>query len=167
MHQWTGPPLTQLMVCLLRGVKLLPVTMITIPQLDTLGETFSELWNIFRPQNIFEFADHKMIATLLRTRSAEPALFWVITQSSYDKMVDILQMAFQMHFLDQKLIYNLIQISLKFVSQGPIISNPALDQIMAWCWTGHKPFWNSNDLVYWCIYASLSLGELTVRCLID
>ena len=35
--------------------------------------------------------------------------------------------------------HNLIQISLKFISNGPMHDEPALDQIMAWCQTGGKP----------------------------
>ena len=32
-----------------------------------------------------------------------------------------------------------IRISLKFVPKGPIDNMAALDQGMAWRWTGHKP----------------------------
>ena len=64
----------------------------------------------------------------------------------------------------------LIQISLKFVSKNPITNMPALVQIMTWCWRGDKPmawrWWGDKPLseqmmVYWYIYASLSLNELT------
>ena len=45
---------------------------------------------------------------------------------------------FQSHFLKSNYCI-LIQISLKFVYKGPINNNPALVQMMAWCWTGDKP----------------------------
>ena len=32
-----------------------------------------------------------------------------------------------------------IYVSLKFVSRSPIDNEPALVQVMAWCWTGDKP----------------------------
>ena len=41
-------------------------------------------------------------------------------------------------FLNEKLCI-LIQISLKFVPQGPIDIIPALVEIMAWCRPGDKP----------------------------
>ena len=47
-----------------------------------------------------------------------------------------------------------IKISLKFVPKGPINNNPALDQIMACRRSG-------GQLVYWRIYASLGLNELS------
>ena len=53
-----------------------------------------------------------------------------------------------------------IQISLKFVPNGPINNIPALVQIMAWWWPGDKPL-SERWLVYRHIYASLGLNELT------
>ena len=53
-----------------------------------------------------------------------------------------------------------IKISLKFVPKGPIDNNPALVQIMAWRRSGDKPL-SEPMIVYWRIYASLGLNELT------
>ena len=54
-----------------------------------------------------------------------------------------------------------IKISLKFVPKGQFNNIPALVQIKAWPGdtTSHclNPWW----LVYWCIYASLGLNELS------
>ena len=33
-----------------------------------------------------------------------------------------------------------IDISLKFIPKGPIDNIPAMVQVMAWCWSGDKPF---------------------------
>ena len=55
----------------------------------------------------------------------------------------------------------LIKISLKFVPKGQINNKRALIQIMAWCQTGDKPLSEPHvGLVYWHIYASLSLERL-------
>ena len=43
-----------------------------------------------------------------------------------------------------KFLNDLIKISLKFVSKGPIDNMPALAQIMAWRRLGNKPNW-TND----------------------
>ena len=51
-----------------------------------------------------------------------------------------------------------IKISLKFVPKGPINNIPLLVRIMAW----HRLWW----LVYWRIYASLRLNELTLCYLV-
>ena len=53
-----------------------------------------------------------------------------------------------------------IQISLKFVPKGPINNIPALAQIMAWRQPGAEPLSEPMMVIYWCIYASLSLNEL-------
>ena len=45
---------------------------------------------------------------------------------------------FKCIFLNEN-VWLLNTIRWKFVSQGPIDSNIALIQIMAWCWTGDKP----------------------------
>ena len=37
-----------------------------------------------------------------------------------------------------------IQMSLKFVSKGPIYNNPSLVQVMAWRWTDDKPLSELN-----------------------
>ena len=52
----------------------------------------------------------------------------------------------------------LIKTSLEFVPKGPIDNKPALVQIMAW---RQAIIWTNDGLVYWCIYASLGLNELT------
>ena len=54
-----------------------------------------------------------------------------------------------------------IKISLKFVPKRPINNNPALVQIMAWRRSGDKPLSEQWWSVYWRIYASLGLDELT------
>ena len=55
-----------------------------------------------------------------------------------------------------------IKISLKFVSKGPINNIAALVQIMASRWPSDKPFnWTNDGIVYWRIYASLGLKELS------
>ena len=58
-----------------------------------------------------------------------------------------------------------IKISLKFVPRGLIDNKVTLVQIMVW----HRwraIIWTNDGLVYWCIYASLGLNELTVFILI-
>ena len=54
-----------------------------------------------------------------------------------------------------------IKISMKFVPKGPINNIPALVQIMAWRRPGDNHYLNQWWLVYWRIYASLGLNELT------
>ena len=53
-----------------------------------------------------------------------------------------------------------IKISLKFVPNGSIDNKPALVQIMAWRWTGHKPLCEPILDMFTNIYVSLGLGEL-------
>ena len=55
----------------------------------------------------------------------------------------------------------LIEISLKFVPKGSINNIPALVQIMAWCRQVTSHYLNQVWLVYWRIYASSDLNELT------
>ena len=50
---------------------------------------------------------------------------------------------------------------MKFAPKGPINSIPALVQIMACRRPGDKPYLNQWRLVYWRIYASLGLNELS------
>ena len=52
-------------------------------------------------------------------------------------------------------------ISLKCVPKVRINNIPALVQIMAWRRPGDKPLSEPMMLVYWLIYASLGLNELT------
>ena len=53
-----------------------------------------------------------------------------------------------------------IQISLNFVSKGPIDNIPALVQIMAWCQSGDQAtIWTNADPVHWCIYTALGGDE--------
>ena len=47
-----------------------------------------------------------------------------------------------------------------FVPTGPINNIIALVQNMAWCW--QAIIWTNDGIVYWCIYASLGLNELTL-----
>ena len=55
--------------------------------------------------------------------------------------------------------WTLIKISFKFVPKGSINNIPALVKwLVTWSWPGDKPF-NQWWLVYWHIYASLSLNE--------
>ena len=58
----------------------------------------------------------------------------------------------------------LIRIQLKFVPKSPVDNKPALDQVMAWRWTGDKPL--SADPVHWHIYAALG-GEGLIKSLQD
>ena len=55
-----------------------------------------------------------------------------------------------------------IEISLKFVPNGPINNTPALVQIMAWRLPATSHYLNKWWFVYWGIYASLGLNELIV-----
>ena len=61
-----------------------------------------------------------------------------LTHWGRDKMAAILQMTFQMHFLEWKCMHS-IENSLKFVPKSPINNVPALFQIMACCRPGDKP----------------------------
>ena len=63
-------------------------------------------------------------------------------------------------FLNENL-WILINISLKFVPRVPINNIPALVQIMAWRRQATSHYLNQWWLVYWRIYASLGLNELT------
>ena len=55
-----------------------------------------------------------------------------------DKMVDVLQKTFLNGFSWMKMVEFRLKIPLKFVHKSPVDNNPALVQIMAWCWTGDK-----------------------------
>ena len=55
----------------------------------------------------------------------------------------------------------LIRTSLTFVPKAPINNIPALDQIMAWRRQATSHYLNQWWLVYWRIYASLGLNDLT------
>ena len=61
-----------------------------------------------------------------------------LTHWGRDNMATICWQHFQMHFLERNTLIS-IEISLKFVPKGPIITIPALVQIMAWQWPGDKP----------------------------
>ena len=54
---------------------------------------------------------------------------------------------FQIGFLIWNFLYfnSIWQISMEFVSKATINYNPALIQIIAWCWTGDKPLSEPND----------------------
>ena len=66
---------------------------------------------------------------------------------------------FKCIFLNEN-VWISLQISLKFVPKGPINSNPALVQIMAWRRQATSHYLNQCWLVYWRIFASLGLNEL-------
>ena len=56
-----------------------------------------------------------------------------------------------------------IQISLKHVPKGSVDNEPALVQIMAWCWHAASQYHSNDGLVWWHIYSSLSLNELRFK----
>ena len=73
------------------------------------------------------------------------------THSTQNKMAAIFPTAFSNAFSGMKMFEYRLRFSLKFVPKGPINNNPLLAQaISQWC------------LVYWRIYASLDLNELTI-----
>ena len=69
----------------------------------------------------------------------------------------IFQTTFSNDFLNEN-IYLSIEISFRFVPRSPVNNTPALVQIMAW----PSHYLNQWWLVYWCIYPSLGLNELTL-----
>ena len=74
------------------------------------------------------------------------------------KLAAIVQMTSSNSFSFKNSCMVLIYISLEYIAKVTINTNPALVQIMAWHWTGDKPL--IGGLIYWCIYASLSLNGL-------
>ena len=66
---------------------------------------------------------------------------------------------FKCIFLIEK-VWILLKISLKFVPKIQINNIPAMVQIMAWCRPGDKPLSGPMMVIYWRIYASVSLNEL-------
>ena len=67
---------------------------------------------------------------------------------------------FKCIFLNEN-VWIVLKISLKFVPKVRINNIPALVQMMAWRRPGDKPLSEQWWSVYWRIYASLSLNELT------
>ena len=67
---------------------------------------------------------------------------------------------FKCIFLNDRLWIS-IKIPLKLVSKGPVDNIPTLVLITAWCRPGGKPL--SEPTIYWRIYASLALKELTLH----
>ena len=65
---------------------------------------------------------------------------------------------FKCIFLNEN-IQILIKISVEFVPKDPINNIASLVQIMAWHQPSNKPL-SEQMIVYWCIYASLSLSGL-------
>ena len=58
----------------------------------------------------------------------------------------------------------MIQISLKFVSKGPVDNKSSLVQVVAWCWIGNKPLHEPMiTQVKWHIYASLDPNKLDIK----
>ena len=55
-----------------------------------------------------------------------------------------------------------LKISLNFVLKGQINNIPALVQIMTWRWPDAKPLSDQWLLIYWHIYASPGLNELSL-----
>ena len=56
-------------------------------------------------------------------------------------------------FLSENCILN--QILKQFIPEGPIGNKSTLVQILAWCQTGDKAiFWTNDGLVYWCIWVT-------------
>ena len=80
------------------------------------------------------------------------------TNTHWDRYIiaAILQMTYSNSFYCKEIVL-FIQISLKIVSKGPICSEPALVQIMAWHWVGNKPLsdqWWPGLLMHKCITQS-------------
>ena len=68
---------------------------------------------------------------------------------------------FKWGFLIDNHCINKIQISLSFVPKGPIVNKSSLVQLMAWHWTGDKPFSGlHNDPLKICKHASHGLNEI-------
>ena len=62
---------------------------------------------------------------------------------------------FRCIFVNEKFCI-LIESSLKFVPKGPIDDNPALVQIMGWCWIGDKPLSEAMLTQITGMYASVN-----------
>ena len=67
---------------------------------------------------------------------------------------------FQSHFVNENVRIS-IKFSLKFVPKGPINNIPSLVQIMALRRPGASHYLNQRLLIYWHMYASLGLNELS------
>ena len=85
---------------------------------------------------------------------------WVNTLRPRQNGRHIADDIFKCIFLNENIRF-FINTSLKFVPKGPIKNIPALVQIMAWGWPGNKPLSQQWWQVYWPIYLSLGLNELT------
>ena len=86
-----------------------------------------------------------------------------LTLWGWDKMDAISQTPFWSAFHWMK-TWILNKISLKYVPCGLIDIMAALVQIMAWSQTGDKPLYEPKiGMLYWLIYASLALNELSVN----
>ena len=67
-------------------------------------------------------------------------LYLFLTHLPRDKMAaNVADNIFKCIVMNEKFRISL-WISLKFVPRGPIKNGPALVQVMAWHWTGDKPF---------------------------
>ena len=94
------------------------------------------------------------------SRYSNAYLMYPLAYWGRDKMAAILQKAFSnvnIFLLENASIF--IKNSLKFVSNGALNHNLALVQIITWQRTGIIHY---HGLVYWRIYASLNLDELTL-----
>ena len=85
--------------------------------------------------------------------SSESMIFY------WDKMAAIFQMTFSNASFLIKMHKISMTISLKFVSDGPVINISAFIQIMAWCQPRNKPL-SESVILYWYIIASPSLNDL-------
>ena len=71
-------------------------------------------------------------------------------------MADILQTTLSIFFFVCENIWISVNISLKFVPNGPVNNMPALVQIVAWRWPGDKPLSGEPMMAYICHPASTS-----------
>ena len=114
-------------------------------------------YNIYpkgKPQCAYRKPVNIMTDDDLATQGARPSASMVLTQFSkdhdivYTGRVNTLRLRqnghhftdniFKCNFLNENLCIS-VQISLKFVLQGPLNNKTSLIQIMAWRWTGTQP----------------------------
>ena len=79
----------------------------------------------------------------------------------WNQMAAILQIHFQLHYLDWKCVYYQIFIT-EMCSQGPFYHIVALVEIMAWRQTGDRPFSEPIMVHFTAAYMSLRLDEQSV-----
>ena len=86
--------------------------------------------------------------------------YWGSTEKA-----DIWRTTFTKVFFFSMKSLNFYSISLNLVLKAPIDNKSTMVKIMAWCQKGNKPF-VQPIIVYWRIYASLGLTELTTAHLV-